>query len=458
MKVLLARLCDIVLIVAGAIASTRIGPAHAGLPLLKGLYIATIVALAFVMLPAFSTYRSWRGRRTEHLVFRLIAAWLVTQASGVVLISLLATSRVIPWEWLTAWTLCTAALLALSRFWAYAALRRFRHAGLDARRIAIVGGGAHFHSVIRSVDANGMAGFRIEDVIELRALTPNAHIGHCADDDRELAHLIPLIERRGIQEVWLALPLSADGAVRRCMHALRHTLVNVRLCPDVGSLGLDARIAPDIVGIPSISISASALSRDAMTSKEVFDRLFAAVALLGLLPLFVCIAIAVKLSSPGPVLFKQRRKGLNGRAFTIFKFRSMRLHAQKAGVLEQARTNDVRVTGVGRFLRKTSLDELPQFINVLRGEMSVVGPRPHALEHDALYMPLIAGYIDRYRIKPGITGWAQINGHRGETDRIEKMAARVEYDLYYLRHWSFGFDIRIVISTIAKGFIGAQAY
>jgi lipopolysaccharide/colanic/teichoic acid biosynthesis glycosyltransferase len=136
----------------------------------------------------------------------------------------------------------------------------------------------------------------------------------------------------------------------------------------------------------------------------------------------------------------------------------MRLHIDDAGTLRQATRNDPRVTVVGRFLRRTSLDELPQFFNVLRGEMSVVGPRPHALEHDNLYSPLIVGYIDRYRAKPGITGWAQINGFRGETDRIEKMVARVEYDLYYLKHWSFALDMKIIFVTLARGFFHIHAY
>jgi putative colanic acid biosynthesis UDP-glucose lipid carrier transferase len=172
----------------------------------------------------------------------------------------------------------------------------------------------------------------------------------------------------------------------------------------------------------------------------------------------VAIAIAIKLSSPGPVFFRQRRKGLKGRPFSIYKFRSMRVHAQERGVVRQATRNDNRITPVGRFLRRTSLDEIPQFINVLRGEMSIVGPRPHALEHDDLYGPLISGYLDRYRIKPGITGWAQINGYRGETDALEKMAGRVEYDLYYLRHRSFWMDIKIVLRTVVRGFLSKQAY
>jgi lipopolysaccharide/colanic/teichoic acid biosynthesis glycosyltransferase len=158
------------------------------------------------------------------------------------------------------------------------------------------------------------------------------------------------------------------------------------------------------------------------------------------------------------VFFTQRRRGANGKIFHIYKFRSMRVHAEAAGVVKQATRGDPRVTRVGAFLRKTSLDELPQFFNVLRGEMSVVGPRPHAIEHDKLYQDIVDGYIHRYRIKPGITGWAQVNGFRGETDRIEKMQGRVAHDLYYLSNWSFELDMRIVVATIVKGLKHSNAY
>jgi len=180
--------------------------------------------------------------------------------------------------------------------------------------------------------------------------------------------------------------------------------------------------------------------------------------LLFLLPLFGILALCVKASSPGSVFFRQRRKGVNGKEFDILKFRSMHVHCEPRGQLTQACRNDRRITPVGRFLRKTSLDELPQFINVLLGHMSVVGPRPHALEHDHFYMHLIDGYMYRYRIKPGITGWAQINGARGETAKVECMARRVALDLFYIQNWSFWLDLKIVVMTIFKGFAGKSAY
>jgi putative colanic acid biosynthesis UDP-glucose lipid carrier transferase len=226
----------------------------------------------------------------------------------------------------------------------------------------------------------------------------------------------------------------------------------------VSSLTLLNQEVVDLLGVPAINLAASPVGEARALPKLVFDRLFAFAALVALAPLMLVIALAVKLSSPGPIFFRQRRLGADGKAFEIYKFRTMKVHAESSGRVTQATRRDPRVTRVGRFLRRTSLDELPQFINVLKGEMSVVGPRPHALEHDDLYKDLVNGYMFRYRIKPGITGWAQIHGFRGETDRIEKMSGRVKLDLYYIQNWTFWFDIKIVALTFWKGFAGSNAY
>jgi Undecaprenyl-phosphate glucose phosphotransferase len=252
--------------------------------------------------------------------------------------------------------------------------------------------------------------------------------------------------------------MTEEAKLLKLVDEFRNDLINIRFMPDVRTLALFEGSVMNLLGVPTINLATSPLPPKAVMQKDIFDRLFAAGALLAVSPILLACAIAVKLSSSGPVFFKQNRKGADGRVFSIFKFRTMRLHAQKAGVLEQAKRGDPRITRVGGFLRRTSLDELPQFINVLRGEMSVVGPRPHALEHDDLYQKVVSGYIHRYRIKPGITGWAQVNGFRGETDRIEKMEGRVAHDLYYLGNWSFGLDVKIIFATIFKGLRHTNAY
>jgi Undecaprenyl-phosphate glucose phosphotransferase len=422
------------------------------------VFIAIALALAANVFPACGIYRSWRARSMPQLAIRLLLAWGAVQAVGILLILGLDRLETVPMIWLLYWTGLTGAGFVAVRMSIYATLGCFSQAGLDARPVAVVGCGAHYHRIVSDIEANAASGFRIaarldcksaESAEALRSSTPVFH---------QLDALAAHVRETAIGELWLALPLSEERLMHRCIELFRDTLVNIRFLPDVRGLSVNRGGASSLFGTPAISLSASSMSRDAMTEKETFDRLFAAFVLLAISPVMVAIAVAVKLSSQGPVLFRQKRKGLDGRVFTIYKFRTMRPHGQAHGVVQQATRNDPRVTAVGRFLRRTSLDELPQFFNVLRGEMSVVGPRPHALEHDEFYIPLIAGYIDRYRIKPGITGWAQVNGLRGETDQLEKMADRIQHDLYYLRHWSFGLDMRIVIATLLGGFLSKQAY
>ena len=263
---------------------------------------------------------------------------------------------------------------------------------------------------------------------------------------------------RAIRELWLALPISEERQIHRIVTVFRHDFVNIRFIPDVRSLSFFNQEVVELLGVPAINLAASPITDVRVLPKFVFDRLFALSALTMLAPLMLAIAALIKLTSPGPVFFRQKRKGIDGHEFRIYKFRSMKVHEETAGRITQATKHDARVTPVGRFLRRTSLDELPQFINVLKGEMSVVGPRPHALEHDDIYKDLVKGYMFRYRIKPGITGWAQINGFRGETDRVEKMMGRVKLDLYYMQNWSFWLDIKIVAMTLWKGFTGSNAY
>jgi putative colanic acid biosynthesis UDP-glucose lipid carrier transferase len=191
--------------------------------------------------------------------------------------------------------------------------------------------------------------------------------------------------------------------------------------------------------------------------KKIEDLILGSLIFILILPLMLVIAIAVKLSSRGPILFKQRRYGLNGEIIQVLKFRTMTTQDDGA-IVVQASKGDPRITPLGRFLRRTSLDELPQFVNVLQGTMSIVGPRPHAISHNEQYRQLIQGYMLRHKVKPGITGWAQVNGLRGETETVDKMKARVDYDLYYINHWSIWLDLKIIFLTIINGFTGKTAY
>ncbi|PMS37044.1 Undecaprenyl-phosphate glucose phosphotransferase [Trinickia symbiotica] len=454
----LARVLDVVLVLAGAQIASQMrldalvaNPNHAG-------FVAFAEAGALAMFPVFGVYQSWRGRSLTRLASRVALAWLVVQASGLILMFSLHASGAISRLWFFDWSALTGSAMIASRLAAGAALARVRHAGLNLRSVAVVGGGEHGEQIIRKLESSTGSGFRAVSVFDSRGggISPAVCAGLAAFND--FTRFAEHVRASDVRELWIALPLSDEAMILDCLNEFRDDLLNIRLFPDVRSLEVFDGGMVDLIGVPAINLVASPLSPGSRMQKDVFDRVFAAFALLALVPLLLVISIAVKLSSPGPILFKQRRKGADGHVFNIFKFRTMRVHTETPGTVRQATRNDSRITKVGAFLRRTSLDELPQFINVLRGEMSVVGPRPHALEHDDFYRRIVNGYIHRYRMKPGITGWAQINGLRGETDRVEKMQRRIEHDLYYLRNWSFALDIRIIAATIVKGFAHPNAY
>ena len=212
-----------------------------------------------------------------------------------------------------------------------------------------------------------------------------------------------------------------------------------------------------VCGMPVISVCETPFNGFDGVAKRASDIVFSSLILLLISPVLLGVAIAVKRSSPGPIIFKQRRYGLDGKEILIYKFRSMTV-TEDGSAIEQAHKNDARITPLGAFLRKTSLDELPQFVNVLQGRMSIVGPRPHAVAHNELYRKLIKGYMVRHKVKPGITGWAQVNGLRGETETLDKMQGRIDYDLDYLRNWSLRLDIHIIFKTIALVIKDQRAY
>ncbi|CAE6830351.1 UDP-glucose:undecaprenyl-phosphate glucose-1-phosphate transferase [Paraburkholderia nemoris] len=455
---LLARVFDVALVLVGAAVASQIRFDYLAQ---SGFYWALVMfsaAFALAIFPAFGVYESWRGRSKLSLAGQVSLAWLMVQVSALVLMYSLHRIDFVSRLWFSYWTAVTGGLLIADRLIMHAVLARARSAGLNLHQVAIVGSGSQCDAIIRRIDSAPGTGFRATAVYNTRpdvSAVTSTRVPVCGTVDA----LADYIRTNDVHELWLMLSLTEEPLICKLINEFRDDLVNIRFMPDVRSIALfDGSGVIDLLGMPAINLVASPLSANSMLKKEIFDRLFAATALIGLMPILLAIAIAVKLSSRGPVFFKQKRKGADGRVFTIYKFRSMRLHHEPKGTLKQATRDDPRVTRVGAFLRRTSLDELPQFFNVLRGDMSVVGPRPHALEHDDLYQKVVAGYINRYRIKPGITGWAQINGFRGETDRIEKMERRVEHDLYYLGHWSFALDMRIIGATIVAGLAHRNAY
>lgn len=450
---IVARALDVVMVIVGAIAASHIRFESNTLARPDFLLIAFVAMLTLGAFPAFHIYQSWRGRSSIAIVSQISVAWISVQAASLVLLFVTHRADQVSRLWFIYWTGLSGIGFIGIRILAYMLLARVRHAGLNLRKVAIVGSGGHAKHVIDNLAGSPASGFRA-----VALYSPEGIVALPVPTFVDLDDFAAFVRTESVSELWLALPLSEAQTIQTVLKAFGDELVNIRFMPDMRSLGLFGGTVMDLVGMPAINLVASPLSNTAQLQKAIFDRMFAAATLVLLAPLLLVISVMVKFSSPGPVLFTQCRKGADGQVFRIYKFRTMRQHAEQAGVVRQATRGDARITRIGAFLRRTSLDELPQFFNVLRGDMSVVGPRPHAIEHDDLYKPLVEGYIHRYRIKPGITGWAQINGFRGETDHIDKMVGRVQHDLYYLRNWSFGLDMRIVATTVLKGFVHPNAY
>ncbi|MBQ1766577.1 MAG: undecaprenyl-phosphate glucose phosphotransferase [Aquincola sp.] len=272
-----------------------------------------------------------------------------------------------------------------------------------------------------------------------------------------LAALAPYVHEHGIKEVYITLPLGSQPRILQLLESVQGTTASIFFVPDVFGISIIQGRLQDMNGIPVVGICETPFTGTNELVKRISDIVLASLILVLISPILLALAIGVKLSSPGPVIFKQRRNGLDGEEIIVYKFRSMRA-MDNGTVVKQAQRGDPRITPFGAFIRKTSLDELPQFINVLQGRMSIVGPRPHAVAHNEEYRKLIKAYMVRHKVKPGITGWAQVNGLRGETETIEKMQQRVEYDLEYLRNWTLGLDLQIIVRTVRVMLFDRNAY
>ncbi|MGZ3237644.1 MAG: undecaprenyl-phosphate glucose phosphotransferase [Burkholderiaceae bacterium] len=263
----------------------------------------------------------------------------------------------------------------------------------------------------------------------------------------KLDEIASYVRKHNVHLIFISLPMSAQPRIQKLLDELKDTTASIYFLPDIYTFDLMQARFDNIGGVPVVAICETPFTGVNSLIKRASDIVLALLIQITLLPVMLAIAIAVKITSPGPAIFKQRRYGLNGEEIIVYKFRSMTVNEDGA-TITQAKKNDQRVTKIGAFLRRSSLDELPQFINVLQGRMSIVGPRPHAVAHNEQYRKLIKGYMLRHKVKPGITGWAQVNGLRGETDTLDKMKARIEVDLEYLRNWSLSLDLWIIVRTV----------
>jgi putative colanic acid biosynthesis UDP-glucose lipid carrier transferase len=350
---------------------------------------------------------------------------------------------------LAAWGGGAMTALVASRAAIGFAFRRLKHSPRFARRVAVAGDKGRIRTVLQILEQRPQT--KIAAILCDEPMSPapeGAVLARWADIEA-------VMQPGHIDDVIVALPWTDERRVAAYMGKLREFPVDVHLFPDNIHPFLSARGVSLLRGVPMARLAVRPLSTASRVAKAVEDKVVASLALLIAAPILAACAVAIRLDSPGPVLFRQKRYGYNNQVFTVFKFRTM--HVQSGAVI-QARRNDPRVTRVGRFLRRTSLDELPQLFNVLNGTMSVVGPRPHAVEHQTYYQHIVDQYRSRHRMKPGITGLAQIKGYRGETQTLELMRKRVEYDIAYIENWSILLDLWIIAATPFACLRGNNAY
>ena len=385
---------------------------------------------------------------------RLLLEWSAISALVTSLATALSFAYLLPHGALLTWFIVTPVALWASN---HATIRLTRW--LTSRR------GLHRHIIIGATEIGLEFAKRVE-----RDSSTDQFLGFFDFRDRErLPQLAPkqwagacegvadFVQRHAVDAIYIALPISTAPRIAELLQQLRDTTASIYFVPNLFGFDLVQPRCLEIHGIPALAVCETPHSGMSGLRKRVIDISLAVFALMLIGPLMLAAAAAVRLTSPGPALFRQRRYGLNGEEIFVYKFRSMTV-CEDGAVVTQATPDDRRITPLGRFLRRTSLDELPQILNVLEGKMSFVGPRPHAIAHNELYRKLISGYMIRHKVRPGMTGWAQVNGLRGETDTVEKMRQRIEYDIDYMNNWSLWLDFKILLRTAVLVFRDHRAY
>jgi putative colanic acid biosynthesis UDP-glucose lipid carrier transferase len=420
------------------------------------LLLITIAVLVFELLSAVKgIYRSWRMETLFAELSNVLMVWFV--AILILLLIAFASktsadfSRAVLGIWVVMVVVGLVALRVISR----TLLRAIRVDGRNSRTVAFAGYGKASLKMAQHIATQPWMGLRILGVFDDRASQRLGETGLALIGDLE--DLISRVHAGEINLVYVTLPMHAEQRIIELIDALADTTASVYVVPDIFVFDLFHAQWSTVGSLPVVSVFESPFYGVNGGIKRLEDLIVGGLILLLISPVMVLIALAIKLTSSGSVLFKQHRYGLNGDIVEVWKFRSMTV-SDNGNTIVQAAKNDVRVTPLGAFLRRTSLDELPQFINVLQGRMSIVGPRPHAVAHNEEYRGLLHGYMLRHKVKPGITGWAQVNGWRGETNTLDKMKGRLDCDLAYVRNWSLWLDIKIILMTIFKGFSGSNVY
>ncbi|GLQ30292.1 undecaprenyl-phosphate glucose phosphotransferase [Litoribrevibacter albus] len=432
-------------------------------------WVAGLLAALIYQVSAEFTeiFRSWRSESLWAEAKQVILCWTTCFAVAFCIgrFSVLETS-LFSWPQFFQWYVFTLSMLLLWRLITRIILRQLRIRGYNTRSVAIVGTGGLAQQVASRIKHCTWGGYRVTGFYDDRNknLPIDEECRRASGSDSMINDrvggfdcLVEQAESGELDSIFIALPMRAEKRIQELLERLSNSTASVYVVPDLFVFELLHARTINLNGLPAFGLIGEPMSGLNSWVKRVEDIIGASLILSLIAIPMLLIALGVKLTSRGPVIFKQHRYGLDGRPIQVYKFRSMTV-CENSDVVTQASKNDARITAFGGFLRKTSLDELPQFINVLQGRMSIVGPRPHAVAHNEEYRVLIPGYMRRHKIKPGITGWAQVNGWRGETDTLEKMEKRIEHDLHYIHHWTIWWDVKIIIKTVFKGFTGKNAY
>lgn len=415
-----------------------------------------LTLLGSLVLPAvgemLGLYQPWRGRS----LYTMLGVYTLSWLAAVTLLSLLLVVTQSTHSFSRLWMgIASVTVLATSitlRTLLYLYLRRLRSSGRNLKRVLLIGKAANITLLDKRVAKMPQAGYV---VVQHYVDTAPAS----SDDEDPFFTDIKTFARqhtfqRDFDEIWLGYSLADGERVRTLLGLLAGIPASIRYFPNLPDIRLLNHRIAQVAGVYSLELNYTPLNGPMRVVKMLEDRVLGLLLFIAFLPVMLGVAITIRWKMGGPVLFKQVRHGLDGKCFKIYKFRTMQLHC--ASATRQATHSDARITRLGQFLRRTSLDELPQLYNVLQGRMSLVGPRPHAMVHNDHYKDHIDIYMQRHRVKPGMTGWAQVNGLRGITDDVKLMQKRVELDLYYIERWSLGFDIKILVMTLTRGFINTQ--
>ena len=447
----LMRLLDIMILLAACLAAYLTVFGTESLPAHYQIAILFAVLLLIVVFHAYSLYRAWRGVDYAQEFTATLLAWTTVFGILVFLAVITKTSESFSRAWLLIWFTLGGSALLLTRYGLRRLLQYLRGRGFNLRHIAIIASGDIGSHVIGNLRASPESGFNIkayftDDDIDTSGWS-NIFEGSIADAR-------DYIDQHQLDQIWLAMPLREVDTIEAILSDLKDVTTDIRLVPDIFGFRLINHSISSIAGLPVINLSVTPMEGINRWIKAVEDLLISTVILVLISPLFLIISLMVKMTSPGPIFYRQQRLSWNGREFTMLKFRTMPVGAEKSTGAVWTTRDDTRATSVGTFLRRTSLDELPQFWNVLRGDMSIVGPRPERPVFVEKFKDEIPSYMQKHMVKAGITGWAQVNGWRGDTD----LQTRIEHDLYYIDNWSLWLDLRIIFMTFSKGLVHKNAY